>query len=208
MGNAVSVTRVWSIHTKTQLVGRRQPMTSLLARPHYKRAPGLYIILFFVFTDCFVWSVHSDGKNYFLQAIMASTSKAFKSCVDPCPCYLTLDDTHNLCVFCLGEEHARNVLEEAICVHCEHFSMKKLRSRLSLFLRKERQLSASCDSGPTVAEARRRMRLWGSQVDLGLCIVWILSIPILLIDSDSFRFTVSIPMWLNNDIKHLSCVSF
>ncbi len=38
MGNAVSVTRVWSIHTKTQLVGRRQPMTSLLARPQYKRA--------------------------------------------------------------------------------------------------------------------------------------------------------------------------
>ncbi len=28
------------------------------------------------------------------------------------------------------------------------------------------------------------------------------------IDSDSFRFPVSIPMWLNNDIKHLSCVSF
>ncbi len=140
-------------------------MTSLPARPHHKRAPGLYIILFFVFTDCFVWSVHSDGKNYFVQAIIASTSKAFKRCVDPCPRYLTLDDTHNLCVFCLGEEHARNVLEEVICVHCEHFSMKKLRSRLSLFLRKEGQLS-SRDSGPTVAEARRRMRLWGSQVDL------------------------------------------
>ncbi len=45
---------------------------------------------------------------------------------------------------------------------------------------------------------------------LGLGIVWILSIPIpiLLIDSDSFRFPVSIPMWLDNDIKHLSRVSF
>ncbi len=32
-----------------------------------------------------------------------------------------------------------------------------------------------------------------------LGIVWILSIPILLTD---FRFPVSIPMWLNNDIKH------
>ncbi len=43
---------------------------------------------------------------------------------------------------------------------------------------------------------------------IGLGIVWILSITIafsiLLIDYDSFRFPVSIPMWLNNDIKHLS----
>ncbi len=36
MGNAVSVTHVWSIHTKSQPVGRRQPMTSLPARPQYK----------------------------------------------------------------------------------------------------------------------------------------------------------------------------
>ncbi len=50
---------------------------------------------------------------------MARTSKAFKKCVDPCPCYLTPDDTHNLCVFCLGKEHARDVLEGEICVHCE-----------------------------------------------------------------------------------------
>ncbi len=56
---------------------------------------------------------------------MASTSKAFKKCMDSCPRYLTPDDTHNCCVFCLGEEHARNVLEGAICVHCELFSMRK-----------------------------------------------------------------------------------
>ncbi len=36
MGNAVSMTRVWSIHTKTQPVGQLQPLTSLLARPQYK----------------------------------------------------------------------------------------------------------------------------------------------------------------------------
>ncbi len=35
---------------------------------------------------------------------MASTSKAFRRCVHPCPRYLTPDDTHDLCVFCLGEE--------------------------------------------------------------------------------------------------------
>ncbi len=40
-------------------------------------------------------------------------------CVDPCPRYLTPDDTHDRCVFCLGEEHARDVFEGAICVHYE-----------------------------------------------------------------------------------------
>ncbi len=52
-------------------------------------------------------------------------------------------------------------------VHCERFSnMRKLRSRLSLFSRKEGQPSASRDSGPTAAEARRRIKLWGSQLDV------------------------------------------
>ncbi len=46
------------------------------------------------------------------------------------------------------------------------FSMKKLCSRLSLFSRKEGQPSASRYSGPTAAEARRRMKSWGSQLDL------------------------------------------
>ncbi len=44
--------------------------------------------------------------------------------------------------------------------------MKKLRSRLSLFSRKEVQPSASHDSGPTAAETRRRIKSWGSQLDL------------------------------------------
>ncbi len=100
---------------------------------------------------------------------MASTSKAFKKCVDPCPRYLTPDDTHDCCVFCLGEEHARGVFEGEICVHCELFSMKKLRSRLSLFRGKRvsRLLPAIQPSaGPTATEARRRMKSWGSQADL------------------------------------------
>ncbi len=97
---------------------------------------------------------------------MASTSKTFRKCVDPCLRYLTPDDTHDHCVFCLGEEHARDVLEGAICVHCELFSMRKLRSRLSLFSSKEGQPSASRDLRPTVAEARRGIKSWGSRVDL------------------------------------------
>ncbi len=51
-------------------------------------------------------------------------------------------------------------------MHCDFFSMKNLRSRLSLFSRKERQPSASRDSGPTAAEARRRMKSWGLQLDM------------------------------------------
>ncbi len=102
----------------------------------------------------------------FSNSTMASTSKAFRKCVDPCPRYLTPDDTHDCCVFCLGMEHARNVLEGAVCVHCERLSMRKLSSRLSLFSRKEGQPSASRDSRPTVAEARRRMKSWGSQLDV------------------------------------------
>ncbi len=97
---------------------------------------------------------------------MASTSKAFKKCVDLCPRYLTPDDTHDCCVFCLGEEHARDVFEGAVCVHCELFSIRKLRSRLSLFSRKEGQPSASRDSVPTAAEARRRLKSRGSQLDM------------------------------------------
>ncbi|KAL0149135.1 hypothetical protein M9458_055567, partial [Cirrhinus mrigala] len=105
--------------------------------------------------------------NYlFFLYIMASTSKAFKKCADPCPRYLTPDDMHNLCVFCLGEEHARDVLEGAVCVHCECFSIKKLRSRLSLFSRKEGQPSAPRGSGPSAVKARRKMSWWGSQADL------------------------------------------
>ncbi len=56
---------------------------------------------------------------------MASTSKVFKKCVDPCPRYLTPDDTHNLCVFCLGKEHACDVLEGKICVYYEPFFYEK-----------------------------------------------------------------------------------
>ncbi len=102
----------------------------------------------------------------FSNSTMASTSKAFRKCVDPCPRYLTPDDTHDCCVFCLGMEHARDVLEGAVCVHCERLSMRKLSSRLSLFSRKEGQPSASRDSRPTVAEAWRRMKSWGSQLDV------------------------------------------
>ncbi len=109
--------------------------------------------------------MHS-GKSTVFSLSWRALARRLRLCVDPHPRYLTPDDTHNLCVFCLGKEHAHDVLEEKICVNCELFSMKKLRSRLSLFSRKEGQPSASSNSGPTAAEARRRMKPWGSQLDV------------------------------------------
>ncbi len=68
MGNAVSVIRVWSIHTKTQPVSRRQPITSLPAWPQYKGHRENTSSTSFVFTDCSVWSVHS-GKSTVLYLL-------------------------------------------------------------------------------------------------------------------------------------------
>ncbi len=95
-----------------------------------------------------------------------SVEKRFRRCVDPCQRFLTPDDTHDLCVMCLGEEHARSVLEGIECAHCELFSLGKLRSRMSLFSRELGQSSAPRGSGPAAAEAARRLRSWGSQMEL------------------------------------------
>jgi len=48
-------------------------------------------------------------------------------CADLCPRFWTLGDIHDLCVFFLGEEHAREVLEGASCANCERFSLKESR---------------------------------------------------------------------------------
>ncbi len=53
-----------------------------------------------------------------------SVVKRFRKCADPCQHFLTPDDTHNLCVMCLGEEHMRFVHEGTECVHCERFLWK------------------------------------------------------------------------------------
>ncbi len=78
MGNAISVTRVWSIHKKTPHVGRRQPTTSLPARPQYKGAPGNTSFIFFVFSYYFVWSVHSTGKNNFLPLLWRALARRLR----------------------------------------------------------------------------------------------------------------------------------
>lgn len=112
--------------------------------------PREYVILFFIFKGLFCLCVNTGKKAVLLFSTMVSTNKAFEKCMDPCLRYLTPDDMHSLCIFCLGEDHMRDVLEGAICAHCELFPMRKLCSCLSLFSRK----------------ARGKMNLWCSQVDL------------------------------------------
>ncbi len=90
---------------------------------------------------------------------MASTSKAFKKFVDPCPRYLTPDDTNTIFASFVWARSTWMSLRGNLRALWFFFYEKKLRSRLSLFLRKEGQPSASRDLGPTAAEARRQMNL-------------------------------------------------
>ncbi len=79
MGNTVSVTRVWSIHRKTQPVGRQQPMTSLPAWPQYKGHWEDTSSTSFIFTDCFVWSVHSGKSTVFYLLSWRALARRFRS---------------------------------------------------------------------------------------------------------------------------------
>ncbi len=100
------------------------------------------------------------------KIVMASKQQqAFTMCVCPCPRYLTGGDTHILCVACLGEEHAQSALESAGCEHCDMLPLPTLRSRLAFF-REDAQARVPQGSGPAAAKAQRRLRSWGSQIDL------------------------------------------
>ncbi len=75
-------------YVKTPPVGRRQPMTSLSARPQYKdRRENTSSSSSSSLTGLFVETCILVGIQ-FSFIIMASTSKAFNKCVDPCPRYL------------------------------------------------------------------------------------------------------------------------
>lgn len=83
--------------------------------------------------------------------------KGFRKCMPLCPRFMTPEDTHDLCVVCLGAQHSRSTLEGVGCIHCDKFTVKKLRSRLALCSRDEGQVSAYCRSGPVAAEAALRI---------------------------------------------------
>ncbi|CAM4635653.1 unnamed protein product [Leuciscus chuanchicus] len=100
-----------------------------------------------------------------LKVTSINMSEQFKKCVHPCPRYISGSDTHQLCVLCLGVQHARAALEGAACSECDKLPLRTLRSRLAVF-DQHGQAREPRGSGPAIAEAERRRRSWGSQMDL------------------------------------------
>ncbi len=87
-----------------------------------------------------------------------SVEKRFRRCVDPCQRCLTLDDTHDLCIMCLGEEHARSVLEGMSAFIVSLFSVGKSSALgCPFFSRELGRSSAPRRSGPAAAEAVKRL---------------------------------------------------
>ncbi len=66
-------------YKKTPPVGQRQPMTSLPARPQYKGRQENTSSTSFVFTDCFVWSVHSGKSTVFILLSWRALAKRLRS---------------------------------------------------------------------------------------------------------------------------------
>lgn len=66
-------------------------------------------------------------------------------------------DTHDLCVLCLGVEHALSVFEGADGKHCERLLLCTPCSHLSLF-EERNQAHVPHGSGPTAAEAAQRQK--------------------------------------------------
>ncbi|KAI2644999.1 hypothetical protein H4Q32_023944 [Labeo rohita] len=56
---------------------------------------------------------------------------SFRPCVTGCGAYLASLDGHDLCLTCLGRDHAEAGLADASCVHCERMFIATLRFRLS-----------------------------------------------------------------------------
>ncbi len=109
-GNALSVTRVWRYICKNTTCWPATAHDVTTGVPQYKcrrenTSSAFSSSLTGLFEACNLVRVQ------FSLYQMASTSKAFKIVCGSASSLLTPDDTHNLCVFCLGKEHARDVLE-------------------------------------------------------------------------------------------------
>ncbi|CAM4710214.1 unnamed protein product [Leuciscus chuanchicus] len=115
----------------------------------------------------FQLGIMDDAAECFVRLVFTSInmSEQFKKCVHPCPRYISGSDTHQLCVLCLGVQHARAALEGAACSECDKLPLRTLRSRLAVF-DQHGQAREPRGSGPAIAEAERRRRSWGSQMDL------------------------------------------
>lgn len=73
---------------------------------------------------------------------ISNMSARFRRC-SPCNIFITPDDTHDLCVICLGAEHTLSALKGAGCAHCDHFTVKKLHLELAEELETGLSLSLS-----------------------------------------------------------------
>lgn len=90
-------------------------------------------------------------STYLICNYIMATIKVLKKCVAPCPHRIAMEDSHELCVLCLGTEHARAALTGSDCVHCQRLTITKLRSRLAVFTNLGTRASAHRVSGPVSA---------------------------------------------------------
>ncbi len=104
---------------------------------------------------CLIWCCLSVF-NYNAE-MPSKQQQVFRMCVHPCPRYVTGGDAHVICVACLGEEHARSAHKGAGYEHCDVLPLRTLRSRLAFFHNEGAQARVPQGSGPTVAEAQRRL---------------------------------------------------
>ncbi len=95
-----------------------------------------------------------------------SVEKRFRRCVDPCQRCLTLDDTHDLCVMCLGEEHVHSVLEGMEFIVSLFSVGKSSALGCPFFSRELGRSSAPRGSSPAAAEAVKRLSSRRSQMKL------------------------------------------
>ncbi len=86
-------------------------MTSLMARSQYKGRRKNTSSTSFVFTDCFDWSMLSGKCTVFYLLSWRALVRRLRSVWIRVLAIWHPMNTHNLCVFCLGEEHARDVLD-------------------------------------------------------------------------------------------------
>lgn len=88
-----------------------------------------------------------------------SGNQMYRRCVFSCPRYITDGDSHEMCVSCLGMEHARAALEGAACARCEALSVRVLRYSMALFS-EDGRMCFPRGVGPAAAEAARRLHSW------------------------------------------------
>lgn len=118
------------------------PRCYKLSTCEYKTAPELHVINFFAFRSHLFVACGNKDK------IMEKPSrKCFRKCVPLCPHFMTPD-------VCFGAEHVRLALKGAEWVHCDKFTVRKLRSCLA-FLWDEGQVSAPCGSDPLLPRQHR-----------------------------------------------------